>query len=648
MRCFQNSFDFYSKVGESMSNILSNVMKSKLNEYEEYFEGNTDSLIGYVMELGYETGTIITNDFYKVKNKGIPKNSFLLIRINSERLLQRIPLHYIIVRVTEPTTTPLSNEVAKTYFEMHKNHMPEIDVFTRAELQWSALNVTVLGSYYDDKNGINFSNDIESYYSPHLYAVYVPTDEMMSYFINYNIKNKAFDIGKIRYTEAMLYKNVNIDVMVSADDFVGSRTALFGKTRMGKSNTVKIIAESIISREEHVGQIIFDLNGEYANANDQDDVSLFDKYQSKCMRFSVSSKAGMESLKVNMYKDLAAGHEIIKYLMQKDGMKADYINAFLNYEILSSADQEELKNESMGDYKRYKRKENVYKCILYKAGFKAQIKDQMYFEYKQEIISEVLDADMISKLKLNKQITIKDYTEALSLIWNHYINVKGKEPFNKEGNKSNYFDDEEIGLMTFFSGKKENGASVSGYKKIQRYVEFHDINSEESLEKIIKYIKNGKTVILDLSNSSPEIRDFFSEKISREIFNRQMELFTQNKLESKFVQFYFEEAHNLFPSSDNDLSNIYNRLAKEGAKLNIGLVYSTQSISSLSRDLLKNTENFFIAHLNDQNEIKELTKFYEFKDVGIDVQKTKSVGFVRMITRSHKYALPVQIRRFGV
>jgi len=96
-----------------MSNILSSVLKSKLNEYEEYFEGNKDSLIGYVMELSYETGSIITNDFYKVKNNGIPKNSFLIIRINSERLLQRVPLHYIIVRVTEPVFVNIV--VSKSY-----------------------------------------------------------------------------------------------------------------------------------------------------------------------------------------------------------------------------------------------------------------------------------------------------------------------------------------------------------------------------------------------------------------------------------------------------------------------------------------------------------------------------------------------------
>ena len=37
----------------------------------------------------------------------------------------------------------------------------------------------------------------------------------------------------------------------------------------------------------------------------------------------------------------------------------------------------------------------------------------------------------------------------------------------------------------------------------------------------------------------------------------------------------------------------------------------------------------------------------EFRDVGADVQRTKAQGYVRMITLSHRYALPVQIEKFG-
>src|SRR6202008_2332421 len=100
----------------------------------------------------------------------------------------------------------------------------------------------------------------------------------------------------------------------------------------------------------------------------------------------------------------------------------------------------------------------------------------------------------------------------------------------------------------------------------------------------------------------------YSEQICAEIFGDAMRRFVSQR-PNNFVQFYFEEAHNLFPKRDDkDLSQIYNRIAKEGAKLNIGLIYATQEVSSISSNILKNTQNWFIAHLNNEDETREIRK----------------------------------------
>lgn len=162
-------------------------------------------------------------------------------------------------------------------------------------------------------------------------------------------------------------------------------------------------------------------------------------------------------------------------------------------------------------------------------------------------------------------------------------------------------------------------------------------------------MEQGRTVLIDLAQANQEVAQFYTEMVAQAILSEQMNKFATlnpQSFEAKSVLFYFEEAHNLFRADDRDLSSIYNKLAKEGAKFRIGMVYATQSMTTLSPDLLKNTENFFIAHLNDDREVKEIERRYEFAGLGLDIQRARSKGYVRMITLSHRYALPVQIRLF--
>ena len=77
------------------------------------------------------------------------------------------------------------------------------------------------------------------------------------------------------------------------------------------------------------------------------------------------------------------------------------------------------------------------------------------------------------------------------------------------------------------------------------------------------------------------------------------------------------------------------------------MAYSTQSMTTISPDLIKNTDNFLIAHLDDDREAREVARKYAFRDLSDDVQRIQSKGYVWMITRSHRFALPAQIRLFG-
>lgn len=207
-------------------------------------------------------------------------------------------------------------------------------------------------------------------------------------------------------------------------------------------------------------------------------------------------------------------------------------------------------------------------------------------------------------------------------------------------------------MLVILTRRSRSGkdADCYGFRILKPIVKQHTSTNQAPFDQdILNNLRQGKIVIVDLSLGNAEIQAIFSERICQRIFADAISRFTSTR-PNNFIQFYFEEAHNLFPKKDDkDLSQIYNRLAKEGAKLNLGLIYATQEVSSISSNILKATQNWFISHLNNEDEIKELRKYYDFSDFTeslIRFSQDTDKGFVRMKTYSNPFVIPVQIDRF--
>jgi len=189
--------------------------------------------------------------------------------------------------------------------------------------------------------------------------------------------------------------------------------------------------------------------------------------------------------------------------------------------------------------------------------------------------------------------------------------------------------------------------SGAGPAMLRPYRNFHAPEASDFTAKILSLLDEGKTVILDLGNATDALRRYFADLLSKAVFGHQEEKFVTNKLGGHYVQLYFEEAHNLFPIDNKDLTGVYARFAKEGAKFHIGMVYSTQSPSTINRELLAQTENFFVGHLASQDETKALARVQvAFVGIEQDIMRAKTPGYMRMLTLSHRFVVPVQARKF--
>ena len=208
---------------------------------------------------------------------------------------------------------------------------------------------------------------------------------------------------------------------------------------------------------------------------------------------------------------------------------------------------------------------------------------------------------------------------------------------------NNPFNQDDLALLNFLEPKMGSGTSA-----IQPYRMYHDVNAGNFVTEILRLLDEGRTVILDLGNANEELMLYFSRQLSTAVFAHQTTKFANNDLGDHFVQLYFEEAHNLFGNNDeSDATRIYRRFAKEGAKYHIGMVYSTQSPSTVNSDLLAQTENFFIAHLASQDDTNRLAKVnVAYESIKNDILQAKTPGYMRMLTRSHRFVVSMQANRF--
>lgn len=660
--------------------------------------GNYDSsFVGYVYSMRFDEVYVLTNDAFKQKVNGIPHNSFLVAAgFHPERFgdAHVIDQEIVLLRVLEPIGLPQDNDFVRTRIEHHQRRTAEekypgesndgLDPITAVELQAGGLRCSVLGTFYVDDDGqLRLGSDIENFMSLSRLRAFKPRAEALAAIVNHvnpEVRAKAEEeakkagfkqvpspihIGSVRYTStARLHRGKNepkVDVLIQPTDFLSRRTAVLGMTRTGKSNTVKTtvsaVALAAMTDGIPVGQLIFDINGEYANANHQDDgSSIADVFPDQTVRYRALDAVGFEDLRTNFYNEVDQGLNLIQALFKVD--KSPFSGQDLDAFMSSTLEEPDVLDRS--EHTRWERHKSVFQCILHKAGYRSAVGFTVKVPKAKALVDQITRWAQGQTPPATVHFPATDYvqlTEACT--WFEQIRAINialratqkaqNQPMtglisSTAGNP--WVDPMLESFLNILVRKNSSDMNFGGYRAVAKYTPYHSTRRMSDVTtEVIEHLDAGKIVILDLSAGPVEIRTVLSERIARQIFERQMATMHAGKVPQNVVLFV-EEAHNII-GKKAELTATWPRIAKEGAKARIAFVYATQEPSSVHPNILANTENWFVTHLNNDDELKTLGKFYDFSDFIGSLKAAQDVGFARIKTLSAPFVIPTQIKRFS-
>ncbi|MBQ4406083.1 MAG: DUF87 domain-containing protein [Bacteroidales bacterium] len=662
-----------------------------------------ENRVGFIYNIDYDDALVLTNDRWKQEVGGVPQNAFLiatLINPDSYANTSEFEQEVILLRVNGSCKLPQDDDIIRTKLDSIQNKTATFsaeqpDVITQNVLQYSGLKCRVLGTFYMKKQDLQLGSDIENFSSSMTQVVYLPKGEALKTIVNYvdpirakksnedfkkmgiNGEVEPFEIGTVRYTSSDRLQRKDrsalVPVFIQPADFLARRTAVLGMTRTGKSNMVKQTVSVVkkVSRDANlqIGQLIFDINGEYANANKQDNGAISDIFEKDCVRYRMMKTEGFKNLLNNFYERISEGFSIICDQIKNDGNASS--GDIQNFMTMSF---DEPDPKDVGLHNRWLLKSAIYRCLLYRAEYDLKVKDNycVLFAASKGVRDIVKEAVQSKFRKPNDSETKEDYQRELDkwyLSWYKITLVNDKMglikmPISKacewflkvrEINKINpilstsgddWLNGDCKAMLNMLAQSNDKDQYIRGYRILINAKEFHscDRDDKEVYGEIYKQLQDGKIVILDLSVGIAKMRDRISSDLARYIFTTSMNTFTEGK-NPPHIMIYIEEAHNLI-GKGMPLTEMWPRIAKEGAKYKIGLVYATQEVSSVHPNILSNTENWFVSHLNSENEIKELDKFYDFADFHKSLLRAQDVGFTRVKTLSSSFVVPVQINKF--
>jgi len=126
------------------------------------------------------------------------------------------------------------------------------------------------------------------------------------------------------------------------------------------------------------------------------------------------------------------------------------------------------------------------------------------------------------------------------------------------------------------------------------------------LTEVYEALRAGATVIVDLSQISLDGAFKAMLLLVEDLFEKNRDTFVSGGKVPEIIVFV-EEAQNLLSDRQVREGNSVVRLAKEGRKYNLGLVYVSQQPGAIAKEILSQSNNFFVMHLLAKDDVRAMT-----------------------------------------
>lgn len=378
------------------------------------------------------------------------------------------------------------------------------------------------------------------------------------------------------------------EILFDVSKLKSKRTMVFAQSGFGKTNLVKLMLLNLV-KDESFGKLIFDLEGEYAFKS-QNNHGLAD----------IEDTTFTNNLVV--YSDKILEEHQNKF--KKGSVKIDFYKDFSVDDIVQSATG----------------LTNAGRTFLNYLSSLNEQQDVMTF------IGMIVDDTEYTRIR---EFAYRRFSS-------YFSEAKKKKP--SSGSSS-----DELEMS------QANKSMLGGViRKIRALSSMHETSSN-LVENVLKYLKEGKTVILDMSNKDNTETSIISSTITKRLLEHNKA--SHIDIDKKPIEtvIFVEEAQNVL--SDEFVrsnANTFVKIAKQGRKFGIGLVAITQRPSSISEEIRSQAENYFVMHMSNSKDIKALVESNNnYRGVISRFIQNESIsGNLYMLSSGQSFVIPIRVKWF--